>query len=271
MPTGRRKLSFGEMVPGAFRLFWYHRKEWLRVAVVPVVASMVLSLIGLWVADENISVFSEIVLSLLSFVPTILFSVGWLRLVLLGSSSIAPGLLFHWTRRETRFFALYLTLAFGAMALVAPFILLGYFAGMEVSTPAPTGDPSQSIALAALIVPIGWGVVIGLAYVATRLSLAFPAVALDRTYGLARSWRDTKGNGMKFLAIVMATGFACALTLIPLLILTQAFDLMTNAPFALALVMTILSYVAFAVQMNALALAYRRLADDPQIAPPGFA
>src|SRR5581483_2354780 len=129
--------------------------------------------------------------SVLASVPvvllTTLFSVGWLRVLLLPQERTRRDFGLRWTRRHTRFLWRSLTLVLGAMAA----ILAGEAAGAAL-VPA---DPDNELGSVTAAVPLGVAT-LAAAYVVLRLSLAFPAAAIDHDYGFARSWRDTQRCGV---------------------------------------------------------------------------
>ncbi len=117
-------------------------------------------------------------------------------------------------------------------------------------------------------------------YVVLRLSFVLPAVAVDESYGLADSWRQTKGQGWRML-------FAMLLAFLPLwLVQFMALNLWetevsTTGPepgtidtFAFALVMLVLKYLGVGLYVTLVSIAFRTCSGwtpcaPGQIADPG--
>ncbi|HLB80766.1 MAG TPA: hypothetical protein VJJ77_09690, partial [Dongiaceae bacterium] len=173
------------IVAEAYRLLWAYRWELVRLGLIPVSLSFLLAAIVGMLPAGGIAVAA----SAADLVPLTLFAVNWHRLVLLGPRRAAAGLGMRWGRRETTFLLRSLLLGFGiGAAMVVP--LLAISAALQRS---PAGLPILGLAIVAAVL------------LSLRLSLAFPAIAVDLPYGFRRSWNDTAGCGLRLMAAMLAT------------------------------------------------------------------
>ncbi len=141
-------------------------------------------------------------LFVLGFLPYALFGVAWHRVTLLGPVAGRPSLVSLWRRRHWRFLG-YMV----AVTLISYSVIMAAIT-FAINVTAP-GDGEifdafrGGLLLAVLI----------LAYLVTRLSFVFPAVAVDESYGLAHSWNHTRGQSIRLLSLLTLT----ALPLVALL------------------------------------------------------
>ncbi len=90
-------------------------------------------------------------------------------------------------------------------------------------------------------------------YVLGRLSLIFPATAIDNNHTLMSTWNLTKGNGWPIFVIV---GFLpLVIGIIPRLLLRN------NASFIESTIVSIVTCVLLAIEITALSLAYKELVE----------
>jgi hypothetical protein len=145
----------------------------------------------------------------LSSVIEFSFVVGLHRTVMLGEE-FSGAAFFRWDRHLGRYGMAALKLSFGllAIAIVLLWLTHGYLAKLH-SLPI-----WQHAAVAALILP--------LAYLILRVSLAFPAAALGKDRLFRLSWRATRGNTARLLAtyllVAITALIAGGVVLIPFLI-----------------------------------------------------
>ncbi len=188
-------------------------------------------------------------------VPYTLFGVSWYRLLLLGPAEPAPALFPRWGLRHWRFFryALLLLLA-GQMIMTLVMSQVASSLPQEGAVPA---QANPGLLLGALVI------LLIVSTIMLRLSLVFPATAVDEAYGLAYSWRHTRGQGLRLLGATM-------LALLPLVmggsILLAALvggAQAGGASGATALVLiveSLVSYVTLGVTMAIIAAAFRTCA-----------
>jgi hypothetical protein len=250
-----------ELARESFHDLWRDRGELLRVAVMPVVITLLIdAVLFLWsprAATEDglgVSAGAAYALIALSIPPGALLAHNWLRVLLLGPASV-PGLGVHWGGRETRFLLRMLLILLAGLAatfvvLVPVLGLLGLLGTLAGLAPFTQWTPLLGI-LAALLI---------YAYVSLRLSLALAATAIDAPVkDLARSWAATRGLGGRLvLAAVPVVGPFYVLTLVlPMLLLETGIEAV--APLSSLLLQVVLGSLASVAGFTVVAVAYRRL------------
>lgn len=173
----------------------------------------------------------------------------WHRLLLVGRAEVVATLP-RWTRGETRLFGWYVGFAIlawiGSFVAVLPFIVF-----LDAPDTLPPWFPTLVACVVALL----------LAYVGVRISMAFPAAAIDGpSHSFLESWRATTGNGWRLVA-------ASALALSPLVLPAWgAYHLFTSHGlrqlFGVALT-TLTGLMSVVIPAGVLSLAYHRLVLTP--------
>ena len=140
----------------------------------------------------------DFLLSLAGMVPYVIFAVAWHRLVLLGPQQGLPDLQPSWRRRHFHFLGYMLLLA-----LIAGLVLLclGIAAGLLLPQSLVQAEPDAAPNLLVLAVSLLLLLLVG--GLAMRFSFVLPARALDETYGLSESWRQTRGQGLRILTVFL--------------------------------------------------------------------
>jgi hypothetical protein len=88
-------------------------------------------------------------------------------------------------------------------------------------------------------------------YLVARLSLVFPATAIDRHVGLRWAWRMSRGNGWRLVVVV---------TVLPWLVSHLVGLLYRDEATAAEIVLlTVIGTALFALEIAALSVAYREL------------
>lgn len=142
-----------------------------------------------------------------------------------------------WKKRDTNFisYGFMISLVMGIM--VFPVVL--FFSLQTLQT--ETIGSGSTYYIQALMVPI--------CYISARLSLAFPAISIDKNIDFSKSWKMSRGNGWKLFFLIY---------LLPLglhLISSYFF----SGYLALRWVYTIMSIVVFIFEVFILSNAYRHL------------
>lgn len=234
------------MVQEALAVPWRRRDDFAWALPVPL-ALLAGLLLAWYFASELLRPFSGWALYLgycLLFATCFaLFAVNCHRLVLLAPPRRIGALaLPAWSRRESRFLFWLVTLWFVYMATVwAALMLLAYAFSWSRDFDA-WFDPMQFAAkLAAL-------------YVVARLSLVFPATAIDRIVDWKWAWRASRGNGWRLVVVV---------TVLPWVSSQLVGFLYREEPSAAEVVLiTVLGTALFALEIAALSIAYRELTKD---------
>ena len=244
-------------VAETYRLLWAYRWEAVRLGLVPVSVSFLLATIVGVLPEGGIAVAA----ALADLVPLTLFAVNWHRLVLLGPGQAAAGLGVRWGARETTFLVRSLMLGFGIGAVMGVPLL----AISAVLQRTPVGLPILGLVIVAAV------------FLSLRLSLVFPAIAVDLPYGFAQSWKDTAGGGLRLLAAMLAASAPLWAALLLFVASAGVSGLAGAAPFAVLFLDRAGGYVVAAAGLTVLSLVFRRragrsadkaLAGPPAGAPP---
>jgi len=167
---------------------------WARAATVPFLLSMTIA--GLTVATPAFPLFS-LALAVAGLAPYAIFGVAWCRFVLLGPEAGRPPLFPYWSRAHWRYFGYLAALACIAFGLVIPPLLVVRFQAVIAAGDADSATTMLTFVLGEL------AAILGVAYLAVRLSFVFPAAAANETYTWRHSWAHTRGQGFRLLAAVV--------------------------------------------------------------------
>ena len=245
------RLPVGKILIGALFICWSNRKNLLN-GLLPTITLI----IGIGLAwqlsgvklNNPVSVFF-VALSLLLFAK---FAVICHRLVLVdfnaGSRLILP---FSWSERETRFvrsmIIVYAITSIGSIIIsMVPLAL--------VAQSLPEAQRNNPIALFPFAVLLAG---IPAIYLLARMSLVFPATAVDAQAGLAWAWNKSRGNGIRLAIIVGLIPWISAALEYYLTRLIQG----TIA----ALFSNLVNYVLIVIEITALSLAYRELVQQEPV------
>jgi hypothetical protein len=226
------------LVQAAYRLPWSYRDELLRLGIVPALLSFAIELVGTLAGNEALPV-----VVLADMVPMTMFQVAVYRLLLLGPAAVPPGLRPAWGRREFRFLGLNLVIGLILLAIVLVLLLL-------------VGDASFGNGA---VVMLALGVALLASYGYSRVTLAFPAVAVDHPLRLAEAWRCTAPVGGRLWLALILTAVPVVVVMVIISELLRATGLAEAAPLATTFVVDALGYAAAAVMLVPIALAFREL------------
>jgi hypothetical protein len=183
----------------------------------------------------------------LEFVIISVFAVGWHRLILLGTRAL-HGLGVGVARRELAYFGRMWVCFLGIVVFTAVFSTVEYaLAGLLHA------DPRSYLALAS----VGYGLLA--IYGLGRLGLAFAALSIDRPLGFAASWRLTRGEGLRILAIYVLVGLGWLVVTYVFSTLARVLSLGEAAPYSLLFINAVLSSALIAVVVTINALLFRQL------------
>ena len=246
----------------SYDALWRGRGDLLRVAAVPVGITLAIDVILFALAPAQADASGNelglggYLLILLSIPPGVLLAVNWLRVLILGSGSVA-GLGARWGARETRFFLR--MLAIGLAGLVAALVLLMpvmLLFGLLMGENA--GDATFAFSLFITI-----ATVLIYLYVSLRFSLALAAAAIDVPGTLVQSWAATKGIGLQLvLAAILTVGpFYLLVFLLPALLASSG--VVAAAPLSSLLLQVVLGSLTSAAGFALVAIVHRRLSGRP--------
>lgn len=148
---------------------------------------------------------TDYLLSFAGLVPYVIFAVAWHRLVLLGPNRGLPAYQPTWGRRHFHFLGYMLLLVvmaglvFGVLGFAASLLLPGSAAPEETGG----GNLLALTVFLLLLLLVGWFTM--------RLCFVLPARALDERYGLSDSWRQTRGQGLRILAVLVIVQLVIAI------------------------------------------------------------
>lgn len=199
MPATPMKLSFGATFGGAFSTVFGQFWMFIKAALLPLLLSVVLGTAG--VALLVTAPVLALPVQILGLLPFAILGVACCRLTLIGRPAGAlPRPVFG--RRTWVYFGytLLFTLFLWLPAVVVGFAMLGN-ALVALGSDPENLNPET-------INTLGYGVLLLFPaylvylYFLLRLSLVFPAVAVDQKLGLGGSWRLTRGAaGFKLYAV----------------------------------------------------------------------
>ena len=216
MSAPAARLSFGETVSESFGFFFDHLRMFFHLVTIPWILSLALRIACASIDEDSPAM--ALVEKALDFVPTIMFMVGWTRVVLLGQERLdrLPGL--GWSGRETAFLVHLIKVGGITFLLIAAFVLVvGTIDPAMLASNAPVDpDLARREAMAA---PLGTGFVVS-ALLAMRVSFGLAGTAVDVPFDPRRSWACSRGHGWTVIGVLFlvffASGFASLLAaLIP--------------------------------------------------------
>ena len=204
-PAPIRRLPIGRTVAAAYGAAFADLRTLLRAALFPFLLSLLLVVFSLAATSPGAALF----FGLLGLVPYTLFGVSWHRFVLLGAARAMPPWVPPWRPRHWRFLGYVVIVTVIGYGLVLPFgLLAGGLLGGAGGLLGGEGSDAAALPFLGLLLFLGLLVL----YVTMRLSFVFPAAAVDETYGLAETWRHTRGQGLRLMG-------AMILALLPMLLI----------------------------------------------------
>ena len=202
-----------------------------RALFIPFLLYMAISAID--VSEKNWLITT--IMSLLSIGAMVLIAIPIHRVILLGPDSVSKWGLNKWSKREMTF-ALYLIVV---TFIVVPIALLAFFISLI---------PVLGIAFVFLIMP----------WISGRLSLAFPAIAIDGEASFKKSWELTKNHQLLMYLVVIFFPMVSALPLYLLSSIPHTF-----------LFISFIHIITAVYEVAALSTAYKFIsADRAQTLPP---
>jgi len=180
---------WGTVVDSYRTVFIEHREHLPRALVVPLLLSLLLSLLTLHATDfgaikpEGLSALGAALFWRAAFaVPFVIFAVSWHRLMLFGPEGGKPPLWPSLGASHLSFFGYVVLVAFVFVFFTELLATLGIAA---IVGWLPPGVDVQLGGLVGLLCSLA------ASYVVVRICFVFPAAAADRAYPLADAWADT--------------------------------------------------------------------------------
>jgi len=265
------KPGFAEVLSESFEFFFTRLRLFFHLVTLPWIISLLLRIAGAAVTDESLPI--VLAEKALDVIPTVMFMVAWMRVVLLGPGRVdrLPGL--AWSPRETAFLIHLLKVAGITFLLIAAFTLT-----VGTIDPAALGGGPIDPELArreALAAPLGTGFIVS-ALLALRVSLGLAASAVDVPFTPRHSWAYSRGSAWTIIGALFVIFFASAIAtaigaLVPFAVLRGLLGTDIAAAVVTWTVAILISYAGTAIAATAQAIIFRRLTawrDGVPLAPP---
>jgi hypothetical protein len=236
-----RKLPVPRILAEAITLPWERRAAFAKALALPAIA-IVATQVGWYLANEQLSDPMKWAAWGANKILWVLFAVICHRLVLLGLRPADVARVPGWGSRETLFLGWLLLL----WAIIMPIVL-----GLIMVFGTIVGQFSTALFDASVD---SIQLVIGI-YFFARLSLVFPATAIDVRTNPVKAWRQTRGNGWRLVVVIGVFPWAFGEI--------AAFISGDEPGIAKAVLVTALTTVLLAVEISALSLSYRELTQTP--------
>jgi hypothetical protein len=250
--TPQRRLSIPAVLVGAFILPWARRGTFAKALALPAAAIVAIQ-VGWWLAGDRISGAAAWAAWGANGILWILFAVICHRLVLLGPRTADVALVPGWGRRETLFLAWLAAIYVIILAVVVAAITASGTIIMNVGTVANAANAANfsEPLFESIYRPVA--AALG-TYLFARMSLVLPATAIDVRTTLTKVWWQTQGNGWRLALIVggLPWVFGYAVSLVS----------GDEPSTARGVLVTILATALLVVEIAALSLSYRQLAED---------
>lgn len=252
------KLSFTAILSESFGFFFARLGLFFHLVTIPWILSLALRVVASALVDQTL--LTMLAEKAIEAIPTIMFMVGWMRLVLLGPERIErlPGL--GWSARETAFLIHMLKVAGITFALFVVFVLtLGTIDPSTLGTPPVDPEVARREATAA---PLGAGFLVS-ALLALRVSFGLAATAVDLPWSPRRSWTYGRGNAWVIIGIMFVVLFAGAIAtsvavIVPLVVM-RSLGADAAAAIVTWTIAILISYAGVAVTATTQAMIWRRL------------
>jgi hypothetical protein len=237
------KLPIDKVIVGAFLMPWWNRRVYSTALVLPTLLSC-----AVWIfivlSSNSVSMMASWLYYFLYIMCFSIFAVTCHRLILVEHSEHKKGIHLSFTSREIKFFVwvvgIYIFIAIIQMIPMTIYYnyVLQYGNGGEV-----IGVNSNALVQFIISIPA--------MYVLGRLSLVFPAVAIDKPISLSRSWSYTRNNGLRMFFIV---GLFPAILSVMLGAFTR-----DEATLIEQVILGFVFYLIFAIEIFALSLSYKEI------------
>jgi len=227
-----RPLPMIEVAKEAILFIWNNNKQIVDSIKFPCVLTIIISILINPVPEKM-----DLLWALSSIIQTYLYIVIVVklhRIFLLNETEYSFVGSFIWRKNNTSY--LLTTIAIGLMvALIsAPFVLIvpPLFGNSEANT---------KIYSAMILIPVG--------YVASRVSLVLPSIAINDKINFCESWNISKGNGWKVFILI---------TLFPITFNT-GLDLLYSNNIALRTLYSLLGIIILLIEVIILSNTYKKL------------
>jgi hypothetical protein len=248
-----------KIIPGTFVFLWEKKTRFVRALLIPVTFIFFIETYPYFIDPEillesissNIFIVLMFVGSIIRYAAYVLIAITCHRLVLIGTTGIPEFGMVTWTRREWWFLAYLILLScvyFLSMALnLMVHGLLNEF-DVQIGGVQIIFAKGDGILLLMLLSAFPS------AYILSRLSLLYPATAVDRDVDVEWAWAHSKNNGWRLTVIIVFLPFVFILLRIPLFMLDPIW--------MGGIIELLLRLILLAVEIVALSLSYKHLTEN---------
>lgn len=231
-----------ETIYRAFAYVWWLRKR-LAVALLPALSILlILDFLSLYISNIEDGP-STALLTFLAFPITILYVITVHRIMILGPDGTKKYGLFEWGYREWRYLFFLIVLSIAAWVPIAIWFMLKFSAN---------GNDEPFL----IQVVTAWLPFIPIALAFARVSLVFPATAVDSRLSLRESWEISRGNTLRLSAVIYSipiltmTVGAILLNILPDAVI-QYFDTVTS------IIIVLVGYLLYVIEVSCLSFSYK--------------
>lgn len=240
-----RKLNIAKVLLGAVLIPWHQRCAFSRALAVPM--AFYVALVFAWqLTDDALPSWFKWVAGAGHMGLFVVIAVACHRIVLLSPPPATGWRMPAWTRRELLFAFWFVVVWFSVwiivtlpVSMVTSFLLsLAGWAGIFHA------DNKHFFEYAINIVY--W-------YFIARMSLLFPAIAIDAPFNFVNAWRQSKGNGWRLFVVVGALPYC----------LSQAAGLLyrEGATYVEMILLGMLGVILVAIEIAAISISYQELVE----------
>jgi len=248
----RKKLPLSKILINAFLIPWSRKGYFLQTIALPTL--LLVSIWALWVTINPAGVLNSYLFLFAYLVAFSYFAITCHRLILASTSSLKQIQTIH--IRRLAWFTAWVIVIYG-LSLIIELIALNIliqFVTMPASVELTEAAINQyQLELQQAKEIIEYILYLPIMYLLGRLSLVFPATAIDVKTGLKWSWIQTRNNGLRILVIIAL--FPWSLNILLSLLNRE------NATIFEQGIVGILMYLSAAIGIFALSLTYLELQD----------
>lgn len=203
-PTIPAPLPVIRIILDTLQFVWDKRLRMLRALFIPATAALLLTffpfLTHLISQTVNPPFYRELLFGWLYFLiqlaPYTLFAITCHRLVLIDDPGVPKYGLLKWTKRESQFLAWFVIIIIICALLSG--VINSFFLSIIISD-VEAGASEETIQSTR---PLTYLINISILYIFARLSVLYPAIALDHPVSAQWAWRLTAHNGWRLLLVV---------------------------------------------------------------------
>jgi len=254
------KLLVGDVLTESFGFFFTNLRLFFHIVTIPWIVSIGIRVVGATIADD--SLVAMLVEKLADVIPTVMFLLGWQRIVLLGPrpGDHLPGL--RWSRRETAYLV-HLVKVFGITFVLVSALMftVGSLDPGTIGVGAPL-DP-ELVRRQAIAAPLIVGFIVSM-LLALRVCYGLAATAVDVPFAPRLAWAYGRGNTWTIIGALFLTFLVGAIVtaMATLLVLALARGVLGAQEAAAIITWTagiLISYGAAGLAATVQAVIFRRL------------